>query len=75
MNAIRKIESNPVVAEALLSTALPHDEGRRSSNHPKKLKAKTTSKRKKKTLNGALVASSFNFCGPNAQVTSVAKAI
>ena len=73
VNAIRKIESKPVVAAALLSTALPHDEGNRSSNQPKKLKANTNSRRKKKILNGALVASSFNFCGPNAAVTIDAK--
>ena len=45
---IRKIENSPVVAAALLSTAFPHEEGSRSSNHPKKLKANTANKRKKK---------------------------
>ena len=72
VNAIRKMESRPVVAEALLATALPHEEGSRSSNQPKKLKAKTSSSRKKKMLKGAFVASSFSFCGPKAAVISVA---
>ena len=73
VNAIRKIENSPVVAAALLSTAFPHEEGSRSSNHPKKLKANTANKRKKKILKGAFVASSFSFCGPKAAVTIVAK--
>ena len=73
VNAIRKMESRPVVAAALLSIAFPHDAGKRSSNQPKKLNANTTSMRKKKMLNGAFVASSFSFCGPNRAVMTAAK--
>ena len=70
VKAIRKIESNPVVEEALLSILLPHDSGSRSSNHPKKESANTTSSRKKKMLKTALVASSLSLCGSVKAVTS-----
>ena len=70
VKAMRKMESRPVVLEALLSTLLPHEEGSVSSNHPKKLTAKTTSSRKKNTLNTALVASELSVSGPKRAVTT-----
>ena len=75
VKAIRAMERSPVVVEAFVSTALPHDEGSCNSNHPKKLKAKTTSRRKKKILNGALVANSLRRCGPRSAVTMSARAM
>ena len=75
VKAIKKIESKPVVAAALLSIAFPHEDGKRSSNQPKKLNANTTNIRKKKMLNGAFVANSFNFCGPKRAVMTAAKPI
>ena len=75
VKAIKKIESKPVVAAALLSIALPHEEGKLSSNQPKKLNANTTNIKKKNMLNGALVANSFSFCGPNNAVIIAAKPI
>lgn len=60
VKAMRKMESRPVVFDALVSILFPHFDGRRSSNIPKKLSAKTTSNRKKKILNGAFVAISLS---------------
>ena len=48
VKAIRKILNRPVVFSALESTALLHEEGRVSSNPPRKLRPKSTSNRKKK---------------------------
>ena len=70
VKAMRKIESNPVVVEALLSTLLPQEEGSVSSNHPKKLTANTTSNRKKNTLKTAFVASELSVSGPKTAVTT-----
>lgn len=75
VKAIRKIDSRPVVAEALESTLLPHDDGRASSNIPKKLRAKTTKRRKKKILNGAFVDISLSVCGPKSAVMTSARVI
>ena len=69
VNAIRKIDSRPVVEEALLSILFPQDSGNRSSNHPKKDNANTTKRRKKKILKTALVANSFSLCGSESAVT------
>lgn len=68
VNAIRKMEISPVVLDALVSTALAHLSGNLISNHPKKEKAKTQSKRKRIMLNTALVESSFNLLGPKIAV-------
>ena len=70
VKAMRKMESSPLVLEALLSTALLHFEGSLSSNHPKKLRAKTTSSRKKKMLNTAFVARALSDEAPNSAVMS-----
>ena len=59
-NAIRKILSSPLVASALLSTALLHLEGKVSSNAPKKEAAKIISIKKKRILNTAFVYKAFN---------------
>ena len=75
VNAMRNIDSKPVVDDALLSIAFPHDDGRRSSNHPKKLNANTTNNRKKNMLNGAFVAKSLSFCGPKMAVIRKASAM
>ncbi len=68
VNAMRKMPSSPPVFSALLSTALLHDDGSCSSNAPKKEAAKTTSIRKKKILNMALVDSAFKALAPNRAV-------
>ena len=70
VKAMRKMESSPLVLLALLSTALLHFEGRRSSNHPKKLRANTTSSRKKKMLKTAFVARAFSDEAPKRAVMS-----
>ena len=70
VKAIRKMESSPVVAEALLSTALPHLSGRRISNHPKKLSANITNKRQNRMLNTALVAKALSALAPKMAVTT-----
>ena len=70
VNAMRKMDNSPLVDVALLSTLLAHDEGRRSSNHPKNDRAKTTSSRKKKMLNTAFVARLLSVCAPKSAVMS-----
>ncbi len=70
VKAIKKMEINPVVLEALLSTALPHFSGRRISNHPKKLTAKITNNKQKRMLNTALVAKAFKALAPKMAVTA-----
>ena len=70
VKAIRKMESRPLVLPAFESTALLHLDGRRISNHPKKLSANTTSNRKKKMLNTALVANALSDEAPNRAVIS-----
>ena len=64
VNAMRNMPSRPPVLLALLSSLLPHDDGSVISNHPKKERAKTTSRAKKKRLTYALVARSFSLCAP-----------
>ena len=68
VNAIRKMLNRPLVASALLSTALLHLEGKVSSNAPKKEAAKTTNIRKKRILNTAFVDKAFNALAPNIKV-------
>ena len=67
---MRKMPISPPVFSALLSTAVLQDEGRVSSNAPKKDAANTKSKRKKKMLNTALVAREFNAFTPKRAVTT-----
>ena len=74
VKAIRKIEMRPVVLEALLSTLLAQLSGSLISNQPKKLTAKTTSSRKRKMLNTALVDSALSVDGPKIAVTPIPKA-
>lgn len=73
MNAIRKILSKPLVASALLSTALLHLEGSVSSKAPKKEAANTTSIRQKRILNTAFVESAFNALAPKINVMAKPK--
>ena len=68
VKAIRKMLKRPVVASALLSTALLHDEGKVISNAPKKLAANTSSNRQKKMLKMALVESAFKALAPKMAV-------
>ena len=68
VNAIRKMLSNPVVASALLSTALLHFEGNVISNAPKNEAANTTNIKKKKMLNMALVDNALSALAPNIRV-------
>ena len=60
--------SNPVVASALLSTALLHFEGKVISNAPKNEAANTTNIRKKKILKIALVDKALSALAPNISV-------
>ena len=73
VNAIRKILSKPLVASALLSTALLHLEGSVSSKAPKKEAANTTSIRQKRILNTAFVESAFNALAPKINVMAKPK--
>ena len=68
VNAIRKMESRPLVVLALLSTLLVHLLGSVSSNQPKKLSANTTSSAQKKRLNTAFVLSALSALGPKMAV-------
>ena len=74
VKAIRKIESSPVVLLALESTLLAQLSGNLISNQPKKLTAKTTSKRKRKILKTALVESALSVLGPKIAVTPIPRA-
>ena len=69
VKAIRKMDSSPVALPALESTALAQLSGSLISNQPKKLTAKTTSKRKMKTLKTALVERALSVLGPKMAVT------
>ena len=59
VNAMRKIDTNPLVLFALLSTELAHFSGNFISNQPKKDKAKTTNKAQNIMLKTAFVAKSL----------------
>ena len=74
VKAMRKMLKRPVVLSALLSTALPHDDGRVISNPPKKLAANTKSIKKKKMLKMALVERSLSALAPKMEVTMSPKA-
>ncbi len=69
VNAMRKMDTKPLVLVAFVSTLLAQLSGSLISNHPKKLMAKTTSRRKRNTLNTALVASELSVLGPKTAVT------
>ena len=69
VNAMRNIPISPPVFSALLSTAVLHDAGSCSSNAPKKDIANTTSIRKKKMLNTALVDNALSALAPKMAVT------
>lgn len=73
VNAIRKIESSPVVEDAFESTAFPHFSGSLISNHPKKLRAKNTSIKKKNTLKKGFVDHAFRAEAPKSFVTAKPK--
>ena len=68
VKAIKKMLNKPVVASALLSTALLHFEGSVISNAPKKDAANTTNIKQKRILNIALVERAFNALAPNINV-------
>ena len=70
VNAIKKIESSPVVEDAFESTAFPHFSGSFISNHPKKLTAKITSIRKNTMLKKGFVDHAFKAEGPKICVTA-----
>ena len=74
VNAMRKIESRPVVLLALESTLLAQLSGNLISNQPKKLTAKITSKRNRKILKTALVESALSVLGPKIAVTPIPRA-
>ena len=68
VNAIKKILSNPLVASALLSTAVLHFAGSVSSKAPKKEAANTINIRQNRILKTALVERAFNALAPNIKV-------
>src|SRR5574344_354366 len=74
VKAIKKILSRPLVFSALLSAALPHEDGSVISNHPKNDAANTSSRRKKKMLKSALVDSAFSALAPKMAVMASPKA-
>ena len=74
VKAMRKMEMRPVVLEALLSTLFAQLSGSLISNQPKKLTAKTTSKRNRKMLNTALVDNALSVDGPKMAVTPMPSA-
>ena len=69
VNAIRKMDSRPLVLLALLSTALDHLLGSLISNMPKNDSANTTSNKHRKMLNTALVERALSALGPKIAVT------
>ena len=68
VNAIKKMLSRPLVASALLSTAVLHLEGNVISNAPKKEAANTTNIKQKRILNTAFVESAFSALAPKISV-------
>ena len=69
VNAIRNIDSNPVVLLAFVSTLLAQLSGNFISNQPKKLSANTTNITKRKMLNTAFVDSAFSVLASKRAVT------
>ena len=70
VNAIRKMDSQPVAASDFWSALLTHEAGSVISKAPKKEAAKTTSSRQKKMLKTALVDSALRALAPKSSVTS-----
>ena len=70
VNAMRKMESNPVVLSLFWSILFDHEEGSVSSKAPKKEAAKMMSNRAKKMLNQALVLRAFSALAPKRAVTN-----
>ena len=69
VNAMRKMESSPLVVVALVSTLLAQLSGSLISNQPKNDRAKTTSSRKSRILNTALVDMALSVLLPKRAVT------
>ena len=69
VNAMRNIDTKPVVFEALVSTLFAQLSGSLISNHPKKLTANTTSSRNRMILKMAFVERAFSVLGPKMAVT------
>ena len=70
VNAMRKIDSRPLVFPALESTALLQDDGNVISNPPRNEAAKTSNIRQKNILNTALVDSELRALAPKRSVTA-----
>ena len=70
MNAMRKMDSNPVAFSDFSSILVDHEEGSVNSKAPKKDAAKTMSSRANKILNHAFVDSAFRALAPKSRVTS-----
>ena len=70
VNAMRKMDSNPVAFSDFSSILVDHEEGSVNSKAPKKDAAKTMSSRAKKILNHAFVDSAFRALAPKSRVTS-----
>ena len=70
VNAMKKIESRPVVELAFSSIFVLHEEGSVISNPPRNEAAKKTSRAKRKRLKIALVLSALREDGPHISVTS-----
>ena len=70
VKAMKNMESRPVVLSTLESILLVKREGSVISNPPMKEIANTTSRRKKNTLNQALVERAFRAVAPKMAVTS-----
>ena len=75
VNAIRNMESRPVVLVAFESTALLQRLGSVISKPPRKEAANNSNKRKKKMLKTAFVLIAFRALAPNSMVTSSPKAM
>ena len=74
VKAMRKIESNPLVFDAFVSTAFAQLSGSLISNHPKNDSANTTNSTNKKILKTALVESALSVSEPKNAVTKRPKA-
>ena len=70
VKAMKKMPNRPPFCEAS-SLLFTQDEGKVSSNAPKKLMAKTTNKAKKKRLNQGFVARAFKALLPNITVIKI----
>ena len=70
VKAMNRIDRNPPVEEALLSSLVDQEAGRVSSKAPKKEAAKSSSKAKKMRLTTALVDSALRADAPKMTVIS-----